>query len=150
MFVNIDIINYYDSASNLMVYYLINQLLNILDSNTDRITQINISQLFIETINYIYNLYNIDIFKNSIEIKRFQYLLEGSEMMIDLLKKGQGRSESRELEGHLDDLEPDLIELTAEDKEEIEDLKEEAEALDIDTDYYAEEEGDYVEGGDTE
>ena len=150
MYVNIDLINYYDSTSNLLVYYLVNQLLNILDSNPDRVTKINISQLYIEMINYIYHLYNTDVFKNSMEIKRFHYVLNGSEMMIDLLRKGQGLNESKELEQHLDEIQPDIVDLGKEEKEEVEDLKEEADALDIDTDYYAEEEGDYVEGGDYE
>lgn len=153
MYINSDLINYYDIASNLMMYYLVDQLILIIDSNTDKITKINISQMFIEIIIHIYNIYNIDRYKNSMEIKRFEYILNGSEVMIDLLKKGQGLTQSRELEQQLEDQQVDIIEvptMTEEREEELEDLREEADALDVEGDYYAEEDEDYGQEGDND
>ena len=63
-------------------------------------------------------------------------------------QKGQGLTESKELENQLDDNRPDLLdqpELTGEEMDEQEDLKEEAEALDIEGDYYAEEDQDLAQ-----
>ncbi|XWV25201.1 hypothetical protein QJ856_gp0571 [Tupanvirus deep ocean] len=152
LYINSDLINYYDIASNLMIYYMVNELISIIDSNNERIAKINIVQMFIEVIIYIYSIYNIDPYKNSLELKRFEYILNGSEVMVDILKRGQGLMQSKELEEQLDDDRPDLtdtVELTP-DEEEIEDLKEEAEALDIEGDYFAEEDEDYAQEGDYE
>jgi hypothetical protein len=149
MFINSDLINFYDVSGSLMIYYMINELLSILDSNPEKIAKINIAQMYIEIIIYIYSIYNIDPYKNSMELKRFEYILYGSDIMIDVLKRGQGLLQSKELEGQLDDNRPDIVdttELTKEEQDEIEDLKEEAEAIDIEGDYFEEENGDYVEG----
>lgn len=151
MYVNSDLINYYDVSSSLMFYYLINKLISIIDSNLEKITKTNIAQMYIEIINYIYNLYNIDPYKNSHELKRFEYILNGSEFMVDILKKGQGLQQSKELEEELSEPElTDLENVSEEEKEEIDDLKEEAEALDVEADYYAEEDEDYAQEGDME
>lgn len=148
MYINSDMVNYYDISSNLMIYYLVNELISIIDNNTEKITKTNIAQMYIEIINYIYNLYNIDIYKNSHEFKRFDYILNGSEYIVDILKKGQGLQQSKELEEDLveGDEENAAVEgITEEEKEEIDDLKEEAEALDIEGDYFAEEDQDYAQ-----
>ena len=134
MFINSDLINYYDVSSNIMLYYLVSELVTILDGNPERISKINIAQLYIETIAYLYQLYNMDRYKNSLDLKRFEYILEGSPMMVDILKKGQGLLASKTLEEGLAEIEASMVDmeqLTEEEKEEIEDLKEEAESLDV-------------------
>ncbi len=150
LFINSDIINYYDVTSSIIMYYLISQLINIVNSNTERINKINIIQLIIELVNYVFGLYNIDAYKNLMEIKRFNYLLNGSDMLIDLLRKGQGLDQSKQIEDQLDDVNPDIDEIapTDEQQEELDDLKEEADALDVETEYYEDENEDYAEGGD--
>lgn len=146
MYVNSENVNYYDKTSTIIMYYLVTGLIETLDFNLEKINKTNISQLYIEIISYIYNLYNMDKYRNSLEFKRFEYILNGSGIMIDLLRKGQGLQQSKEIEQQLDDVEPDIEADIPADKEELEDLREEAEALDVETDYYAEEEGDFVEG----
>lgn len=143
MYVNSDLINYYDIASNLMIYYLVGELISIIENNTDKITKINTAQMIIEIIINIYNIYNIDRYKNSMELKRFEYILNGSEVMIDLLKKGQGLTQSRELEQQLDDQGIDIMDVSDITEKEMKDLREEADALDVEGDYYAEEDEDY-------
>jgi hypothetical protein len=145
MFVNSELINYYDSTSSLMNYYLIKQLISILDANSEKNTKINIAQMYTEIIDYIYELYNIDSYKNIPEIKRFTYIMNGSDIMIDLMKKGQGLDQSRQLEETVEEL-VEVEEITEEEKEELEDLREEAEALDIEAPEYEDEEEDYVAG----
>lgn len=131
MFVNTDLINYYDIAGNIIFYYLINNLLIVLESNKEHITKVNISQMYIEITNYVYNLYNTDSYKNSHEYKRFMYLLNSSGMMIDLLRRGQGL-QAQQMEEDIEDVEGEIGEMEEEEvMDELEDLREEAEALDI-------------------
>lgn len=134
MYVNSDLINYYDSTSNLMMYYFLHSVDKIILSNTEKITKITLVQLFVDIIIYIYDIYNIDRFKNIIDYKRFTYILDGSEFLIDTLKKGQGMVQITENE----------IEekINGEQEDEAEDLREELEALDVDNNYYAEEDAD--------
>ena len=132
---------------------MVNELITIIESNTEKIVKINIAQMYIEIIIYIYSIFNIDPYKNSIDLKRFEYILNGSDLMVDVLKRGQGLSQSKELEEHLDDTRADImetVELTEEQQEEMEDLKEEAESLDVEGDYFAEEDEDYAQEGDYE
>jgi hypothetical protein len=153
MYINSDLINYYDIPSNLMMYYTVNELISIIQSNSENNAKINIAQMYIEIIIYIYSIYNIDPYKNSLELKRFQYILNGSDVMVDILKRGQGLTLSKELEENIEDNRPDIletVELTEEQIEEMEDLKEEAEALDIEGDYFAEEDEDYTQEGEYE
>lgn len=147
-FVNSEMINYYDIASSMMMFYLVEQFSSIIRINTEPILKTSLVQLIIEMVNYIFNLYNVDMFKNAPEIKRFDYILSATEYTIDLLRKGQGLVESRELEKELDETQADVDELetSKKEKEEIDDLKEEAEALDVEPEY--EEDEDYYEGPD--
>lgn len=152
MYVNSDLINYYDINSNVMIYYLINELTNIINSNNEKITKTNIAQMYVELIIYIYNLYNTDRYRNSLDLKRFDYILNGSDVMIDILKRGQGAMQSKELEENLNDIgiDVDVLDATSlneDQQEELEDLREEAEALDLEGDYYAEEDEDYAQQG---
>ena len=126
-----------------MMYYLINVLIKIIDKCPDKISKTNMSQLYVEIITYIYDLHNMDKYKNLLDYKRFVYILNGSEFMVDILKKGQGLTQSKELEEHMDNVQPDIGELTDEQQDEVEDLKEEAQSVDIDADYYQEEDEDY-------
>lgn len=144
MYVNSEIINYYDIASNLMMYYLITQLTLILNSNNEKISKINISQLIIEIIDYVYELYNMDKYRNSLELKRFEYILYGSEYMVDIQKKGQGLSQSELLEQNIEDIEEieDEQQMTDLQRDELEDIKEE---LAIQQDYMTDDDDDITE-----
>uniref|UniRef100_A0A6C0LRT0 Uncharacterized protein n=1 Tax=viral metagenome TaxID=1070528 RepID=A0A6C0LRT0_9ZZZZ len=152
-FINYDLINYYDTSSKIATYYLIKQLIEIIEANKDKTIKINISLMYIDIINYIYNLYNTDTNINIVELKRFNYILDGSDVMVDLLKKGQGLNKMRELEEQIDkgmqELD-EIEEMTEEEREEVEDLNEEAESLDVESSYYEDEGVDYVESGEYE
>lgn len=149
-FVNTDIINYYDVSSNIIFYFLVNQLIYLINLNHNKTEKITIIQIFIDIINYIYNLYNTDAFKDEHEIKRFDYLIYGSDLLIDLLKKGQGLNESRKIEEELKYSESELndIDKLELDPEELEDIKEEAEALDIENAYEDDEDEISADSGD--
>ena len=157
MYVNTDIINYYDLSSNLMIYYLVVQLTKILESNNEKNTKTNISQMYIEIITYVYDLYNMERYKNSHELKRFMYILNGSDVMVDILRKGQGLRQSEELEENLNDVRSDIDTLAVEtpidesdvlgmestnDEVDVLDIKA---ALDMESDYYVEEDEDMAQ-----
>ncbi|AVL94729.1 hypothetical protein ma343 [Moumouvirus australiensis] len=149
-YVNTEIINYYDVTGSEIFYYLLNEILSIIDSNTDRITRVNICQMFVELIVYVYNLYQVNLYNEPLELKRYEYILYGSPYMIDLLRQGQGLQESRELEEFIDDTDPDIEDMVPSlgTEDERDDIREEAEALDVETDYYAEEDEDNAQEGD--
>ena len=138
-----ELINYYDINSGIMIYYLINQFMIIFEKNTGKNTKLHIAQMYIDIINYLFGLSNVDNIKNISEIKRFNYILDGSEYAIDLLRKGHGLTESNKLDQQLQELEdakdiPDMsYPTTVEDiygdvdSDELDDIREEAEGLDM-------------------
>lgn len=149
MSINTELVNYYDSASTLMMFYLLTQLKIILNSNHEKNLKVNICQMYIDIINYVYGLYNIDATKNILELKRFDYILKGSSVTIDLLRKGLGleakiNEEQIETEGAAQ-----LTEYMADDSgETLSDLREEADALDVEIQEWEDENDEYEEGGD--
>ena len=142
LYVNINDLNHYDTTSTLMMHYLFMQCSDILDAN-DGVAKITLAQLFIEIINYIYNSNNIDRYRNSLELKRFEYILMASNVAIDILRKGQPvvTVDTADVE-NVSETGEEITELTEEEKEYIDELKEETEALDIDNDYRLDEDED--------
>jgi hypothetical protein len=156
--INVEQINYYDIASTKIMFYLLESMTKLLEDQTNHTNKTNLGQFYVDVIVYIYNIFNIDSYKNDMDIKRFQFLLKGSNVMVDLLRQGQGLTKVTEQEEenitNTEDVEDigdlEITNLTEEEQEEIENLKEEAEALDIDHDYYMEEDEDYGGGGEYE
>jgi len=91
-FINVQILSYYDVMSNVIYYYLINQMFEIMKTNPEKIIRMNFCQMFVEIIYYVFqSTYQK---KHSLELIRFDYLLNfmltGSEFVVDLMKRGQG------------------------------------------------------------
>ncbi|CAH6420434.1 Hypothetical protein MVR_LOCUS129 [uncultured virus] len=150
MYVNSDTINYYDAASSVMMYYLVDRLTAVLNEATETAPRVNIVQMYIEIIAHIYNLYNTDSFKNSIDLKRFVYIMNGSDVMVDLMRRGHGIAQSKEIEQNLNDEREDIMEtLTSGESatDEIDDIREEAEALDVDINLYDDEDDHVTDQG---
>lgn len=143
IYVNSELINYYDISSNIMFYYLIKEMVEILAKNNNELTKTNISQMYIDIINYIYSIYNIDPYINNMDLKRYEYLLNGSYLMINTLKYSHKLDVKQEEAENEEDLEE--YNLSKDQQEELEDLKEEAEALDIEGEYFGEEDADIIE-----
>ena len=138
-------INYYDKASSTMMYYTIGQLTKILESTNEKLKKNNICQMLIDIFNYNYYLYNVENIKNTMEIKRFEYVMNATSIAVDLLKKGQGLEESKEIdEQEQEELPPEMIQqVTEEEADELEDIREAEEAIDIETPEYLEDNEDY-------
>lgn len=126
-YVSSRLINQYDTAGNLIFYYLITKMIELIDINEDNSTKTNLVQLFIEIIVYLYSTYNTDLYKNSIELKKFLYSLERPGPILD-----------SQTEQTLDTEEDSTI--TDEKQDELDDIREENEAIDA--------EGDFVGEGD--
>uniref|UniRef100_A0A6C0C9V6 Uncharacterized protein n=1 Tax=viral metagenome TaxID=1070528 RepID=A0A6C0C9V6_9ZZZZ len=147
-YVSTDTINYYDVASTVMMYYLIDQLSKILNDNPEKVTKTNITKLYIDLVNYVYSINNIDEIKNTSDIRRFEYILKGSPIAVDMLRRGQGIAAVEKMEKQLINIEADqtIEEITGEptepiegdemDSDDLEDIREEAEALDVEADEY--------------
>jgi hypothetical protein len=152
--VNVDQINYYDTTSTKIMFYLLESMTKLLEEQTNHTNKTNLAQFYIDVIIYVYNIFNTDSYKNDMAIKRFQFLLNGSNVMVDLLRQGQGLTKAAEQENadieDVGDLNEVIPNLTEEEQEEIENLREEAEALDVEHDYYIEEDEDYGGGGEYE
>jgi hypothetical protein len=148
-YISTEMINYYDVASTVMMYYLVGQLSKILDSNPEKVTKTNITKLYIDLINYVYSINNIDEIKNTSDIRRFEYILKGSSIAIDLLRRGQGIAAAEKMEKQLINLEAEqtIEEIVGEpvgetndgeeiDSDDLEDIREEADALDVEAGEY--------------
>lgn len=131
--INTDAINRYDISSSILIEYFCNQFNEILKANDNNASKITLIELLVDIVNYIYSSNNIEVFKNMIDYKRYMYGLESTSMSVDLTQKGHG------LDGE------DIDESDKLDEEEADYAKEESEALDIEGDYFHEEDPDAVE-----
>jgi uncharacterized short protein YbdD (DUF466 family) len=91
-YIDVQLLSYYDVMSNVIYYYLINQMFEIFKLNPEKIVRTNFCQMFVEIIYYLFqSTYQK---KHSLELIRFDYLLNfmlsGSEFVVDLMKRGQG------------------------------------------------------------
>jgi hypothetical protein len=153
-----DLINDYDITSNILMYYLTNEMIKIIDANPNKVTQGYIVRAFIDIINYFYSQYNYDNVKNNLEIKRFEYILNASDMLIDMMKKGQGLDTTLEKGVESDEeiannrvIQGETSEGDAEEEQVLDDVEAsealDAEGVDIMGDAYAEEYSDDYAGG---
>ena len=145
-FVSYETIQFHNEASNVMFYYLVEEINKLFTQNPSKSMGEIISTMILNIIDYIYSLYDTEMFRNSMEYKRFQYILDGSEFLVDPLKKGQGLDQApthTETNAEIEEL---TTEPTEEEKDEMMDIQEESEALDVETEYYEDEGEDYAEG----
>lgn len=134
-----DVFNY-DYSGNLILYYFISELSNLIDINKNKFVRQNLIQLMIEFIGVMYKEYNTDYLEYINEIQRFKCMINSSDYFRELEEKGFGMDEfTTGIYGEYTD--PNDVktkeELAAED-----DAKEESEALDVDNDIDAEDDYD--------
>lgn len=127
--IGVSLINYYDSTSRAMVHYLIENLKMIYDDIQEESGKITFSQLVFEITNYIFHSYRKDT--GSLEILRYQYIVNQSPYMIDTTRKGQGLNKVVVQEADEEEVQEESAEIIDEDGYTAEDLKYEAEALDV-------------------
>jgi len=129
-----DDISYYDYHGNLILYYIIEQLDKLIEYNTNKIIQTNITYFIIDIINNIFELYNEEILIRSYDIKRFSYIMNSETYIYDTIDEGYGLDNVEGFYGeYKDPNEPEDIDKL----EEKENAIEEEQAMDM------EEEQDY-------
>jgi hypothetical protein len=120
----------FDNSSNLLLFYILNEISNLLDFNSNKYIKTNLTGLLLELINYNFNLFNLEMIQSNISVKRLEYILNGLVFAEDLenviSEFGTGDEEE---EVGID------AKQTEEEIEEIEDAREEEEALDVDGEY---------------
>src|SRR5205085_3853804 len=89
-YINSEIINQHCVPVDLMLVYLVDKLGIIFAEGGNKMNRINIANLYVELIDYIFESYNLDRIERIHEVRRFKYILSGSEYIVDLLRKGQG------------------------------------------------------------
>ncbi len=120
----------FDNNGNMLLYYIISEIDNLISFNTNKFIKTNLIGLTIELINYVFNLFNLEFIQSDISVKRLEYILSGlvfAEDLDNVLTEFGSNDEINE--------EPEMNAATEEDIEQIEDAREEAEALDVDGEY---------------
>jgi hypothetical protein len=120
----------YDTQGNFILYYIIHEMMKLLEINTEKFIKINIVNMLIDIINYIYELYNTDIFKNA-DLEKFNISLYNDEFLVDETKV---KNEDGGLYGPYDEYMDEEELNSAEKIEETIDDRERAEALDYEPD----------------
>jgi hypothetical protein len=123
--ININYINQNDKNGSMLHYYVINSLTNLCMYNQNNN---GISNLIVDFINIVFELYNEERFNFDIDYKQFYYFIH-SATYIDEIKDVMGVTE-----GIYEELHDEEKVLTEEEKEALEDAKEEDEALDVEGD----------------
>lgn len=131
---NIDDLSKYDHNSTMLLFYIINELNNLLTFNENKNIKNNIVHFIVEFINYVFSLFNTENLYDNFDIKKFTYMITSGSIIFD-------DSISGETSGIYEEYKDD--ETTQQDIEQLNeienDLFEESEALDIDI----EADGDY-------
>ena len=135
-------INQYDYHGNLILYYIVDQLRNLIEINSDKFVRQKTVFFVVDIINQMHNQYNEENIIKNFNIRRFTHIVNSRIDSLDIEQKGHGLDvETEGLYGEYKDPDAEL------DQEEVEqriDAKEEMEAIDMEDslDY----EIDYVSG----
>lgn len=88
----------YDYHGNLLLFYMVKEMNNLLSYNQDKFVRTNLAFLLINIIKNSYNLYNKDNIKNDIQIQRFKHILSARAYLFDISQKGHGLEEGGDKE----------------------------------------------------
>lgn len=89
-FVAINDIAGYDYHGNLLLFYIIDQIHNLIKYNDNKFTKANLANLMIELINIEFNKHDTDSKFNNLDIKRFKYILKSS-MEVSVIRETDDR-----------------------------------------------------------
>lgn len=122
-----------DTNGNIILYYIVQELQKLIDYNKDKSAKIQIINMIIDIINEEYEIFNKDRLVNNHEIKKFYYQVTSQKYKYD--EEGKGHGLDGDIEGfygeHVDPTDVDKKQEKI-DKEKMEELMEERDALDID------------------
>lgn len=143
-FINYELINNYDTLGGLILYYFISEITAIINNNSS-VSRITTIQMYIEIISYVYNIYNNEMNINSLELKRFSYVLNKSRLSVDIMSKTTENVDINILEEEENAEMDEALGNKPLSKDETEELVEEANALDFEnySDIYEEVDDEY-------
>lgn len=130
--INAEEISKYDTNSTLLLYYIVLEISKLIDYNQNKFIKSNAIMFIIEFINITFNLFNTEELFNTLDIKRFLYIINSHGYLYDIEQKGHGLSDTEGIYEEYRD--PDEIE-SENQMDEDEDAEEEAQALDVDMSY---------------
>ena len=81
--INFDLIYKYDFNSNLILNYLISEIIRLLDYNTNKVIKTNIISLILEITVSLFNTYNMDIYNFDKDVDHFNQVLYTSAFYIE-------------------------------------------------------------------
>lgn len=82
-YVKVDDIIDIDNSGKTIVEYLSNELIYLIDYNTEKHKKMELISLYIDIINYLYNFYSIDVGSDSAKIRIINYALESEKYVND-------------------------------------------------------------------
>lgn len=122
-----------DDQGNIILYYIIQELIKMLNYNPSKFIRANIVYFMLDSLNNTFKFYNKDlIFKNS-EVRRFSYILSTDKFIHDTQEQYRV-SKPEGFYGEYTDIEDDI---NPEKEEELYDNKQEMDAIDIETPSHA-------------
>lgn len=127
--ISADAMNSLDDNGNMILFYIVNEMIKLVNYNESKFTKNNIVMFLIDFINSVFDIYNEDVLKLNLDIKRFKYILNSSTFIEDVQDK------MGTVEGVYEEYRDVDDELTEEEIEEKENAEEEADAMDIDTEF---------------
>lgn len=116
-------LNQYDDNNNLILFYIVDNIMKLVQYNDNKFVKINVINMVTEFIGAMFDSFNIEYIYNNFNVKRFKYILDSEGFVYDDEQKGYG------LDMYGSD---DEAEMTDEQRDQIENINEEADAMDVD------------------
>ena len=132
------VMNRYDTQSHQVLYYIVTEFSKLLEYNTSSFLKSSVAAFLVEFIDRIFFEFNQEHIYTNSEIRRFMYVAKSPRYIRELMEEAEADVKK---EGFYDEVAEDDTELTEEQLEERIDEEEEADALDIDTEFSDLEEG---------
>jgi len=126
----------YDSNSNMLLYYLVHEFIQLFKYNQDGFVKTNIANMLVEFIERIFTRYNTEHLYTNNEIRRFIKILDSSRHIREIQELNDSEKPTGIYEEYVDEEEQ-----TEEDIERKIDDEEEQDAIDVDMDTADMEEG---------
>lgn len=136
-YVSVDDLNIYNSNGNAILYFIVQELVKLIDYNENKFIKTNIIYMIIDIINEEHNMFNIDKRTNNFEIKKFSYVLSSHSYMYegDEIRGEHGNVLTGETDGFYEeqvDSTDNNKQTDKEKKNERDDAVEESKAMDMD------------------
>ena len=123
-------INKFDTQGNLLLFYIIEELLKLLKYNNNKFLKNEIINFIYEFVDIIYNYFNEDKIMDNIYVRGFMYIIKSSSYFDQV-----SNLDKNLVQGIYSEYVDPTQQPTNEDIDAIDDINEENEALDIDGEY---------------